>query len=111
MVDYQIRLDQGIDLLRVALEPEHRVAHRGKVHHGRDTCEILEHNPARHERDFQTEIRFGFPPGKRPDVIFGDGAFAGMAEHILKQYAYRERKPVDVDALGSGQGIEAVDRG
>ena len=47
VVDDELDGLQRVDLLRVAAEPLHRVAHRGEVDHGGDAREVLQQHARR----------------------------------------------------------------
>ena len=55
MIDHEIDRHQRIDLLGIAAELLHRVAHRGEIDHRRNAGEILHQHPRRTECDFMLE--------------------------------------------------------
>ena len=61
MVDHQVGRHQGIDQARILPGPLNRGAHGGEVHHGGDTGEILEKDPARREGQFGTRLSWRRP--------------------------------------------------
>ena len=56
MVDDEIDRRQRIDLLRVAAELRHRVAHRGEIDHGGHAGEVLHQHARRPERDLAVAL-------------------------------------------------------
>ena len=64
VVDDQVDGHQRIDLLRVAAELLHRVAHRGKVDDRRDAGEILHQHPRRAVLDLAGDA--AAPSASRP---------------------------------------------
>ena len=63
----------GIDLLRVATEDFHGVAHGGEVDDGGDAGEVLHENAGGHAGDFAGRLGFRIPFGEEFDVGGGDG--------------------------------------
>ena len=93
MIDDEIHRHQRIDLLRIAAEHLHGVAHGGEVDHRGHAGEILHQHARRPKGDFALG-GFGLEPlCDRLDVLFGDRAAVFIAQQILKQDLERERQP------------------
>ena len=74
MVDDQVDRHQRIDLLRIAAQRLHRIAHGGKIHHRRNAGEILHQYAGRAEGDFLARLALVLQPGGEGlDVFLGDG--------------------------------------
>jgi hypothetical protein len=109
VVDDQVGRHHGVDAGRVSAHGLEPVAHGGEIHHGGHAGEVLEHHPARHERD--VGARVGRAPGRDgADVVLGHVGAAGVPQHVLEQDPDRERKPVeridDAFLLQPGQPVE-----
>ena len=102
VVDHELDRDQRVDLLRLAAEVGHRVAHRGEVDDGRDAGEVLEQDAGRRERDLAVRLVCRDPPGDGFDVR----AVAGP-EHVLEQDAQRVGEARDIPLLL--ERVEPVD--
>ena len=95
VVDDEIDRHQRIDLLRIAAEHLHGVAHGGEIDHGGHAGEILHQHARRPERDF-TIGGLGLEPLRdRVDVLLGDGAAILVAQQVLEQHLERKRQPRD----------------
>ncbi len=93
MVDDEVDRHQRIDLLRIAAEVLHRVAHGGEIDHRRDAGEVLHQHARRTERNF-TIGGLGLQPlRERLQVLLGDAAPVFVAQQILQQHLHRERQP------------------
>ena len=73
MVDDQVNRDQRIDLLRVAAELTHRVAHRREVDHRGNAGEVLHQHARRPVLDLAVDPPFLQPVRHRLEVVAGDG--------------------------------------
>ncbi len=92
VIDDQIDRHQRIDLLRVAAERLHGVAHRGQIDHRRHAGEILHQHPRRAEGKFMLR-GFGLEPlCDRLDVFLGDRAPVFIAQQVLEEHLHRERQ-------------------
>src|SRR5690606_23558700 len=105
VVDNEVHGAQGVDLLRVSTEVDHRLAHGGKVHDRRNAGEILHEDPRRTIRDLG-----GRPPVVQPGtellrIVNGDRAAVLVADDVLEQDLEGERQPGNVADL-LGRGIE-----
>ena len=87
VVDDQFRGEQGIDLLGVPSHPLHGIAHGGEIHHRRNTGEILQQHPRRHEGDFFVGDPLGVPLGQLLDVLGPDTAAILETEEVLQEDA------------------------
>ena len=106
MVDDQVDRDQRIDLLGIAAERPHGVAHRGEVDHRRHAGEILHQHARRPEGDLAIALLRRQPGGHGADVVGGDRALVLAAQQVLEQHLQRVGQPRDVGEtvlLGLGQ--------
>jgi hypothetical protein len=100
VVDDELRRDERVDLVRVAAQLRHRVAHGGEIDDGRDAGEVLHDHARRGERDLLRRLRGVVPAGERLVVL-------AVAQQVLEQDLQRERQPRDV--VAGLEGVEAVD--
>ena len=111
VVDDEIDRHQRIDLLRIAAEMLHRVAHRREIDHRRNAGEVL-HQHARRAEGHVAVGGLGLEPvGEGQNVVLGDGLAVLEAQHVLEQYLQRERQPGDsfeAVFLGHGQAVIGV---
>ena len=108
VVDHEIDRHQRIDLLGVAAEALHRVAHRGEIDHRRDAGEILHQDARRAEGDLMFERALLQPFRDRDDVVLLDGAAVLVAQQVLQQHLHRVGKlgdPLQTVLLGGGQAV------
>ncbi len=98
VVDDEVRGDQRVHPRGVAAQVRHRVAHHGEVHDRRNAGEVLEHDPAGHERDLGLAGPSGAPAGERRNVVLADDATARMAERVLEQDLEGHRRQGKVHA-------------
>ena len=129
MVDDQVDRHQRIDLLRIAAERGHGVAHRGQVDHGRHAGEVLHQHAGRAIGDLDAgRALVGQPAGDRLDALLGDRAAVLVAQQVLEQHLHRIGQLRDagqpvllgldqavIDIFGAADGerpaaIEAVER-
>ncbi len=68
VVDDQVDVDQRVDLLGVAADLGHRVAHRRQVDDRGHAGEVLHQHPGRLEGDLGAGLGGGVPTGDRLDV-------------------------------------------
>ena len=91
VVDDEVDRHQRVDLLGIAAERGHRVAHRGEVDHGRHAGEVLHQHARRPEGDLDARLALvGQPAGHRLDVVLGDGAAVLVAQQVFEQHLHRE---------------------
>jgi hypothetical protein len=89
MVDDQIDGGERIDLLRVAAQGDHRLAHRRQIDHGGDAGEILHQHTRRAIGDLAVGALGLQPFGDGLDVGLGDRAPVFVAQQILQQHLQR----------------------
>ena len=90
MVDDEIDGRQRIDLLRIAAQIAHRIAHRGKVDDGRHAGEVLHEHACRPVGDLVLGLAaIGEPVGEIDDAFPGDGAAVLMTQEIFEQHFQR----------------------
>jgi hypothetical protein len=82
----------GIDLLGIAAELLHRVAHRGEIDHGRDAGEILHQHARRAEGDFMLGAGGSSATSTPRMSSFGDRAAVLVAQQVLEQNLHRVRQ-------------------
>ena len=105
VVDDEVHWDERIDLLRVAAEPRHRIAHGGKVDDGGNSGEILHEHPRRTVLNFTVDPSFLEPVGHALEIVAGDGLAVLEPEQILEQHFHRIGKARDV-AEGAGRFLQ-----
>ena len=108
VVDHQIDRHQRIDLLGVAAERLHRIAHRREIDHRRHAGEILHQHARGAERDFMLELALLQPLRDRDDVVLLDGAAVFVAQQVFQQHLHRIGKlgnPLQTILLGGGQAV------
>ena len=114
MVDHEIDRHQRIDLLGVAAERLHRVAHRGEIDHRGHAGEILHQHARRAERDFMLELALLQPFRDRDDVVLLDGAAVLVAQQVFQQHLHGIGKfgdSLQTVLLGGGQAVIDVGLG
>ena len=97
MVDDEIDRSERIDLLRVAAERCHRVAHGGEIDHGGHAGEVLHQHARRAEGDLAVALALLEPERHAANVVGGDGASILVAQQILEQHLEREGQIADAD--------------
>ena len=108
MVDHQVDGVQRVDLLRIAAELDHRVAHRGKVDHGGNAGEILQQDARRAIGDFKIGF-LGVDPFRRLfDIGDRDRAPVFVAQQVLEENLEGERQTRDIAVSGIGHRAQAV---
>ena len=111
MVDDEIDGHQRIDLVGVALEVLHAVAHGREIDDGGNAGEILHQDACRAEADLFLRLALVLEPfGHRRDVGLGDGAAVLVAQKVLEQHLHGIREPRNAfQAVGLGIGKRKVD--
>ena len=100
MVDHEVDGYQRIDLLGVAAQLAHGVAHGGEVDHCRHAGEILHQHARRSDVDLLDRPAAVLQPvGEGSDVALLDGGAVLMAHEILEQDAQREGQAAEVTDL------------
>ena len=111
MIDHQIDRHLRIDLLGVAAEHLHGVAHGREIDHARHAGEVLQQHTPGAERDLALG-RFGLQPlGDRLDIVLGDRAPVFVAQQVLQQHLHRERQArnaLEAVPFGGGQAVISV---
>ena len=97
MVDDKIDRSERVDLLRVAAELRHCVAHGRKVDHGGNAGKVLHQHAGRAEGDFAVALAFLEPERDAANVVGGDRAAIFVTQQILEQDLERERQVGDTD--------------
>jgi hypothetical protein len=97
MVDHQVDRHQRVDLLGVAAELLHRVAHRREIDHRRHAGEVLHQDARAAEVDFLGRLAAVLHPvGERGDVGLLDRRAVLVADQVLHQDAQRERQAREI---------------
>ncbi len=108
MIDHEIDRHQRIDLLGVAAQRLHRVAHRGEIDHRGHAGEILHQHPRGAKRYFVLELALLQPFRDRDDVFLLDGATVLVAQQIFQQHFHgigKSGNSLQTVLLGSGQAV------
>ena len=129
MVDDEVDRNQRVDLLRIAAERGHGIAHRREIDHRRHAGEILHQHAGRTIGDLDAgRALVGEPAGDRLDALPGDRAAVLVAQQVFQQHLHRigqlrdAGQPVllgldqaEIDVFGAADrerpaAIEAVER-
>ena len=107
VINYELDRLQRVYAGWIAAQSRHRVSHRGQVHDGRNTGEVLEQDARGRERNFS--CRTTRNPARQSFHIFRrhNDAILGP-EQILEENAQGVWKTVNVEAR-AGQGIQPKD--
>ena len=108
MIDDEIDRDQRVDLLGIAAERLHRVAHRGEIDHRRHAGEILHQHARRAEGDFMLEFTLPQPFRHCDDVFLLHRAVVFIAQQVFQQHLHRIRQlgnSLQTVLLGSRQAV------
>ena len=97
VVDDEVDVDERVDLLRVAADLGHRVAHRGEVDDRRDAGEVLHQDPRRLERDLDARLGGGVPARDRLDRVGGRRDPVLEPQDVLQQHLQRVGEAGDVE--------------
>ena len=93
MVDDKIDRNKRIDLIRIAVQRDHGVAHCGEIDHRRHAREVLHQHARRAEGDLVLFFAAIVDPRRdRLDVFLLDGAPIFVAQKVLKHDFERERQ-------------------
>ena len=68
VIDDQVNRAERVDLLRVASESRHGIAHGGEVDYGGHTCEVLQENSGWLEGDLEVQLGAFSPVENSLDV-------------------------------------------
>ena len=92
VVDDEVHRAQRVDLLRVAAELGHGVAHGGKIDHSRHAGEVLHQHARGPEGDLGARAALLQPGAEARDVIDRDRAPVLVPEQVLGEDAQRDRQ-------------------
>ena len=93
VIDDEIDRNERIDLVRIAAERGHRVAHRGEVDDGGDAGEVLHEDAGRAKGDLVLRLAAVLGPGRDPlDVFLRDGPSVLIAQQVLEHDLERKRQ-------------------
>ncbi len=108
VVDDELGGLERVDLLGVAAEGAHGVAHGGQIDDGGDAGEVLHEDAGRHVGDLAGGFGPGVPVGEEADVVRGDRAAVFVAQQILQQDAQRVGQAREINCgIGFGEGLQA----
>ena len=96
MIDDQFRRLQRIDLLRIAAQRLHGIAHGGQIHHRRHAGEILHQHARGAEGDLGVGLGLRIPVEQGLDVAARDGLAVFVAQQVFQQYFERIGQPRNV---------------
>ena len=109
VVDDELGGLEGIDLLRIATEDFHGVAHRGEVDDGGDTGEVLHEDAGGHPGDFAGGLGFRVPLREELDVVGSDAFAVLVAEEVFEKDAEAEGEAREADVALLLESAEAED--
>ncbi|MHC2523563.1 hypothetical protein ACVIEM_000648 [Rhizobium leguminosarum] len=90
VVDDEIDGNERVDLLGIAAERHHRVAHGGKIDDGGNAGEVLHQHARRAIGDFVFDRTLVVQPfGNGQDVLLGDRLAVFEAQQVFKQHFHR----------------------
>ena len=93
MVDDEIDRGERIDLLGIAFQHRHCIAHGGQIHHRRNPGEILHQYARRPVCDFAVRSAGLQPVGDRTDILDRDRAAIFMPQQVFEQNLQRIGQP------------------
>ena len=96
VVDHQVDRGERVDLLRVAAELEHGLAHRRQIDHRRHAGEVLHQHARRPEGDLRSRAALGEPGGQRLEMLGRDRAAILEAQQVLEQDLERKGQAGDL---------------
>ena len=109
VIDDEVDRHERVDAHRVAAFAGDRGAHGCQVDDRRDTGEVLEEDPRRHERALAIGSGDGPVPARdRLHVALTDPGCAGVAHAVLEENLQGHREPRDVTDAPVGERAEAV---
>ena len=111
VIDDEVDGHERVDLLRVAAEARHRVAHRGEIDHRRHPGEILHQHARRAVLDLARRGAGDLPVDQRLDVLDGDRDPVLEAQQIFEQHLQREGQLVHIAELFGGLGQRVISVG
>ena len=99
VVNHKVNWYERVDLAYIAAHLVYRATHRREVDHARNTGEVLQHHPGRHEGQFEIIAQVAtvgrLPLGELLHVVLAGEFTTGAAENVLQQDAHSERQPVN----------------
>ena len=98
--------NQRIDLVRLAAQRHHGVAHRGQIDHAGHAGKVLQHHARRHEGDFGIGFLLRLPGRHGFNGIGGHAHAVFVAQQVFQQDLHRVGQALDVESLA--QLFEAV---
>ena len=107
VVDHEFRGRERVDLLGVAAQRHHRIAHRGEIDHARHAGEILQHHACGQEGNLGGRLGLRIPVQHRFDLRFRDFAAVLVAQQVFQQDLHRVGQALEVVLLA--QFLEARD--
>jgi hypothetical protein len=96
VVDDQVHRHERVDLLGIAAELAHRVAHGGEVDDSGNAGEVLHQHTGRTVLDLAVDPPLLQPVRHRLKVVPGDRLAVLEAEQVLEQHLHREGQARDV---------------
>jgi len=105
VVDDQVDRRERVDLVGIAAEFEHRLAHRGEIDHRGHAGEVLHQHARRAIGDLLIRASILEPPHQGLQVLGRHTAPVLEAEQVLEQHLERIRQPRDVAEL-LARGLE-----
>ena len=96
VVDHQVDRRERVDLLRVAAEAGHGIAHRRQIGDGGNAGEVLHQDPCRTIGDLALGPLRLDPGAERLDVVGRDRLAVLVAQQILEQNLQAERQTRDI---------------
>ena len=108
VVDHQIHRHQRIDLLGIAAQQLHAVAHGGEIDHGGNAGEILHQHARRAEAHLGIGLALVVEPGHEAlDVGLRHRAAILVAQEVLEQHLQRIGQPGNAGEAVLLRGLEA----
>ena len=99
VIDDEVDGDLRVDLLGVAAELGHRIAHCREIDHAGDAGEVLHQHARRAILDLAVAATLLLPVDDRLDILARDGHAVLEAEQVLEQHLHREGQAADVAEL------------
>ena len=84
VIDHEFSGKQGIDLLGIAAHLRDGVTHGRKIGNSRNSREILQQHPRRHEGDLRTAVGQRLPFRERLDIFGVNESAVLLAEQVLE---------------------------
>ncbi|MBG9885017.1 hypothetical protein ABE10_00135, partial [Bacillus toyonensis] len=85
-----LRGRERVDLVRIAAQGGHGLAHRGEIDDARDAGEVLHHHASRGELDLGVRLGRGIPRAQRLDLRLGHVRAVLGAQEILQKHLEAE---------------------